>query len=242
MLMLKRTISEPVRIHAVAGRMPARLVILPADPEEHLIDFDEKFWAWWSTDSQDPHTGEPALFGTDTGSSAYAAYRYRSIGDDEWMRFLAVTHAGALEMGLGRDASYELPRSGEKIEVFHLLTLVGRAAAALSYYGAVIQHYRSSGPWEVSLGLIGTGGTLLGGFATGWAEAGHFNHDGRKCSQPNVLIRRELSAWPDKDDALELAYRLGDQMENSWGSRLRRYIAREGPNNGRFDIARYGWR
>lgn len=231
------------QVHSAAGKIPARLVILPADPEGHLIDFDEEFWAWWSKESRDPHTGDLTLFGTETGSSAHAAYRYRSFTEDKWMRYVAVTHAGALEMGLGWDASYELRRSGEEeFEVFHLLTLVGRIAAALSYYGEVIQRYSPAGPWEVSLGLIGTGGSLLGGFATGWAEAGHYNHDGRQCSHPNVLMHRELTSWPDTNDATEQAYRLGDQIENSWGSRLRRYIAREGPNEGKFDIANYGWR
>jgi hypothetical protein len=230
-------------IPPTAGKISVRLLVLPGDPEEHRIDFDEAFLAWWTTESADPHTDGPTFFGTEITFTADAAFHYRSVSEKQWVRYLAVTHAGALEMGLGRDAAYELPRSvGGEVPVFRLLTVVGRTAAALDRYVEVIQRYGTEGPWEISLALIGTRGSLLGDFATGWAEAGHPNHDGRQCAQPNVLMHRELLTWPTRDEAIALAHRLGDQMENSWGGSWRRYVAREGQNKGEFDIVKYGWR
>ena len=92
------------------------------------------------------------------------------------------------------------------------------------------------------ISLIGTDGALLGNFASGWAEVGYLDHDGRRCAEPNVLMRRELHEWPNSDDAKDLAYRLGDQIENSWGeTKWRRYIATEGANTGEFDTGKYGW-
>ena len=64
-------------------------------------------------------------------------------------------------------------------------------------------------------------------------------YSGRKNVEPNVLMHREISAWPDDDDVRELAYSLGDQIENSWGYVYHRYLARDGEYEGKFDVQKY---
>ena len=227
------------RLHPAAEEMRARLLILPADPEEHLIEFDDDFWTWWATDSMDPHTKQSSAFGLESSSLSGAAYRYRGAAD-KWERYVALTHAGALEMCLGWDAVYQLRRQeGGDVDVFRLITIVGRTAAALAHYGEVIQRFHLDGPWEVTLTLRGTRGSLLGDFATGWADVQRPFYSGRKNVELNVLMRRELSAWSDEDGVRELAYRLGDQIENSWGYVYHRYLARDGEYEGKFDVGQY---
>ena len=217
------------RVHPAAEEMRARLLILPADPEEHLIEFDDEFRAWWETDPIDPHTNQPSMFGRESSSLSGAAYRYRGRGDKEWQRYIALTHGAALEMCLSWDAVYQTPRQeGGGVDVFCLLTIVGRTAAALAHYGEVIRRFHPEGPWEISLALRSTRGSLLGDLATGWANMPSPRYLARKSVEPNVLMRREISAWPDDDGVRELAYRFGDQMENSWDFAFHRYLAHDG--------------
>lgn len=61
--------SGPDRPFASAGLaaqvrgFTARLLILPADPEAHVVEFDEAFQQWWLGSFADPLTGRPAALG-----------------------------------------------------------------------------------------------------------------------------------------------------------------------------------
>lgn len=226
----------------VAGTTRARLLVLPSDPEGTSVAFTEDLWAWWAEERTDPHTAKPTLFGLDTTATSSAAVRFRSMGrEDECYRYVALRRDGGLEMGLGKDAVYTITGGFRPIEVFRLINIVGRVAAALDLYAEVISRLGVEGPWEVSLALITTKGTLLGDVAAGWAEAGDANHDGRRCRESSVLLRREVAEWPAGEEALEFAHSIGAEVENAWGSKLRRYLARTGDLTDRFDIDEYRW-
>ena len=91
------------------------------------------------------------------------------------------------------------------------------------------------GPWEVTLALAGTEGSLLGGLAEGWKQPfGGFN-DATPCRDSNVLIRVERDDLPSAEDAREFAFTLGGLIENACGYAIRRFIARTGPLEGQLD-------
>ena len=75
----------------------------------------------------------------------------------------------------------------------------------------------AKGPWEVTLGLAGTQGSLLAGLGEGWLEPHQGFHDAEPCRLPNVLLRRECEHWPRGDEVRELAFAFGAMIENAWG-------------------------
>ncbi|MCH8816057.1 MAG: hypothetical protein IH957_13395 [Chloroflexi bacterium] len=233
-------------VPSVAGKMSTRLIILPEDPEAHVIDFDDQFGTWWKEEPIDPHTGQPSNFGRDEWMTSQASYRYMRRGEHEWKRYLAISHAGGVEMGLGsHEAVYRLNRNtGVEVNVFRLLTIVGRVATVLEYFRAVIERYELSGPWEVTLALVGTENSLLGDFASGYSRPeDQFEDELRRCGERHLLIRREFEVWPgDQGEARAVAYRIADQVEGAWGYALRRYLITQGDNIGEFDAANYHWR
>lgn len=226
------------RIPGVAEEIRARLLILPADPEGHCIRFDQSFWEWWALDPLDPHTNQASRFGVDTSASVDSAYRFRGAAS-QWERFVALAHSGAFEMCLGWDAVFPVTSAQGDVDVFCLLSIVGKIAAALAHYGQVREKFDITGPWEVTVGLRCTKGALLGYFASGWPDVGGPRYVGRKNSEENLLMRREIQKWPEEDGVRELAYELGDQIENSWGFTQQRYLANSGDYAGRFDVGRY---
>ncbi|MCH8816058.1 MAG: hypothetical protein IH957_13400 [Chloroflexi bacterium] len=217
----------------------ARLLVLPGDPELHCIEFDQPFWDLWGVDLIDPHTKRSSTFGNQTAVSAGAAYWYKGYGE-EWERYSAITHAGAFEVCLGWDAFFESnDPQHHGADVFCLVTIVGRTALGLAHYGKIRERFDLKGPWELSLALRGTYGSLLGDFGQGWTDVSNPRYPVRKNVDANVLLRREIQHWPDGDGIRQLAYELGDQIENAWGSVDHRYVAIDGDHTGRFDVAKY---
>ncbi len=167
--------------------------------------------------------------------SSTAAARYEPVGDRLWSRYAAVRHDGGLDVGLGADCG----RRREGGSVVSLLPTVGRIWSYLALYQQVHERIGCAGPWEVSLGITSTADAVLAGFAEGWQEPDSgWKDEISVCSEPNLLFRREVddmtSDWPER-----LAYSLGGQLEDAFGSGLRRFRARTGQFIGQFDRARY---
>ena len=92
------------------------------------------------------------------------------------------------------------------------------------------------------LGVRRTQGMVLCEFGAGWAEPGYaFAADPIVCSEPGLLRSLERVFWPDQVGIQAFAFDVGSWLENAFGSRQRRYLARTGPLEGRFDCARYSW-
>lgn len=225
-------------IPRLAGDIGVRLLILPSDPEACLIEFDQELWDWWLKDRPDPSDGQPTLWGDQHRPTAHAAVRFRGYGRESWMRYIALHRHGGLEVGLGRDGVYQ----GGDRRVFRLLQIVGRAWSTLDLYREVIERFGVEGPWELSLALQGTAGAYLGDLATGWLEPGQDAlHEPRRCVEPGLLLLREITDWPDTGGARHVAFSLGGQIEDAWGSRYRRFIAHDGGLGGQFDTEHYRW-
>lgn len=121
-----------------------------------------------------------------------------------------------------------------------MIGILGRTWASLVQYRAVLERLAPHGPWEVTLAMVRTQGSYLGNVAEGWEEPQNLSdYERLPCVERNILIRLELVEWPQTDDAVrELAFAIGGRIEDAWGSKGRRFLARISANEGRFDVAR----
>jgi hypothetical protein len=224
-----------------------RLLILPADPEANVVEFDNDFWTWWLEDR--PNAFE-ATSRTNWGPrhcpTSDAAVRFDRWTDDRWKweQYLALHRSGALEFALGRIGVHEwLTRQDEvRVRGFHLVPIVGRTWNALALYGRVINEMQVRGPWEASLALTRTSGALLGTVALGWRDFQdwHFESEIPICGEPNVFLRREIEEWPDEDGIQTLAFLFGAMVDDAWGTKSRRFLVHESrEGTGEFDATRY---
>jgi hypothetical protein len=224
----------------IAARLPdlsVRLVILPADPDARRVEFDEAFVAWWMGDFDDPIAGTPMRWGTSYRPSATAAARCEPAGDGAFYRYAAVRHDGGLDVGLGTECGCRNKESA----AFWLLPTVGRVWSACHLYNSVIQRLEVDGPWELTLALRGTRQAVLGGFAEGWEEPEYsFRRAASICEEQNLILRRELPSLGD-DWARSVAFSFGAQIEDAFGSKLRRFKADRGKFAREFDRGKYRW-
>jgi hypothetical protein len=230
---------------SVAPDVGVRLLVLPPDPEAVVVDFDADFWPWWEQDRPNPFGGPPTDWGGRSTPTVDAAARFERYTDDRWRweRYLALHRHGGLEAGMGREVVGVWSRSheGPQARVFRLVPIVGRVWCLLALYAEVIQRYKLGGPWEVSLALRETAGSVFGNVGAGWAEpTDAWPDEVRACPNPNVLIVREVPEWPYEDAARDFAFLLGACLEDTWGVRERRFLARIGDDAGKFDASRYG--
>jgi hypothetical protein len=214
----------------------ARLLILPADPEAILIEFDEDLWSWWLQDRLDPVTDMSMSWGTQHKPSSTAVVRFDSYREEGWESYLALHRHGGLELELGANATYS---TRDKQRGFRLIYMVGHIWGALHLYREVVERFGIEGPWEVSLALQQTAGAMLGNLGHGWAppEASVYNIP--TCLEPGALLRQEIDDWPSGDEIRSLAFTVGGWVEDLWGSRDRRFLARGGDLTGLFDSRQY---
>jgi hypothetical protein len=161
----------------------------------------------------------------------------------DWRHFLALHRSGALEFVLGSlgVAEWEARNEGRQDRGFMLVTIVGRVWVALERYAEIVERYRPSNPWELSLALTRTDGALLGNVAAGWKDfdAWRFG-DAPRCAESNLLIRQEVYEWPDETGRKQLAFEIGSVIEDAWGIKDRRFLAGEKHDGaGEFDVSRY---
>jgi hypothetical protein len=217
--------------------LTVRLVILPADPERRLIEFDKEFWEWWKTGQGSPF-GEPLEDWSRGIPTTNAAVGRQSLSSDRWKwdSYYALYRHGGGDMGLGRDGG-RLVNDGKPL--FFLLRIVGRVWTALHMYETAVVRYKINGPWECSVAILRTLEGRLGDFATGWLDTTDPDENPYRCPEPNLCGRWELEDWPSPEQTQDFAFKIGGWIENSWGMQSRRFIARSGPLEGRFDTSHY---
>jgi hypothetical protein len=174
--------------------LTVRLVILTADPEREVVDFDKEFWSWWKTNRESPFGG-PTDDWERVIATTNAAVRFRWVSNDPWKwdSYIALGRHGGLDMGLGRDGAGAV-QEGKRI--FRLIRIVGLLWTALNLYGLAIERFKINGPWECSVALLGTLGGSLGNFATGWLQYPDPEANPYPCPEPNLWRRWELDGWP----------------------------------------------
>lgn len=213
----------------LAPGVRVRFVVLPAEPDRWLCDFDDGFWTWWDQSRSAPTVGNRSVWWHDARPTSAAAICYRWDRDrNTWTDYLALHRDGGLEVGLGR-AGY-IDRNDRRC--FYLMAVVGRIWMALDLYREVVSHFPVEGPWEVSLALRGTKDAYLGNLAAGWQEPQVTNDpwdEAPICIEDNLLRTSEVMEWPnDADDVKHLAFRFGGFIEDAWGTRRRRFLDSSG--------------
>jgi len=158
-------------------------------------------------------------------------FGYGNSSAGPWNQYLCLRRDGGLDVGLGTQVSWT--RDDDKC--FGLSAIVARVWCSLVVHAALSSVQRAD-PGEVTLALVDTEGSVLGGFAEGWAEPfSGFRSEARQCREANVLLRIELEELPTPENAQDLAFRLGALIENAWGYAICRFIACTGPFEGMFD-------
>jgi len=218
------------------GEPSVRLIILPADPDHHVIDFTHEAYEWWELDKQDPALRRSTSWGPMT-VTAEALVRYEKNGKDQWSRYFGLYRHGGVDMGLGTDGAWGV---GDK-RLFGLVPIVGKIWAVLAAYSEVIQKYKIAGPWEITLALLRTEGTQLSGVARGWRDPLRDGFDMKPCQEKAVFHSRSICAWPEDNELQELAFQIGTVIDNAWGFHQRRFLVNVNGEPSIFDTQHYRW-
>jgi hypothetical protein len=227
-----------------APDVAVRLLILPPDPEAATVELDSKLGEWLKDDHPNPFGGPPTDWGRQTKPSAEAAVRFESYTNEQWNwgRFLALHRHGGMECGMGEEVvgRWNQGEDASEVKVFRLVPIVGRLWCALGLYSEAQEAYGITGPFEVSLAIRGTRGSVLGNLGAGWEEPSDaIALTPPTCPENHVLIRREVEMWPKDEGCHDLAISLGAAIEDAWGVEERRFLARIGDASGSFDTSRY---
>lgn len=215
-------------------RLAVRMLLLPEDPELTTTPTDEgllerlagaaKEW------SAAQRIGNLWGYGKMATAEGACLFGYESSSAGPWNQYLCLRRDGGLDVGLGGRVYWE--RDGAKL--FHLTAIVARLWSALDLHARLSQASQSV-PGEVTLALVDTEGSALGGFAEGWLEPFRgFRDETTRSGESNVLLRIELPL-PVEEGPQDLAFRLGALVDNVWDCAVRRFIARTGDFEGRFD-------
>jgi hypothetical protein len=218
----------------------AQLLLLPGDPEADAIQVDDEFWAWAKNFSVVNLEGGNVRLGTQHVPTAHAAAIVDAHGGRElWNSYVAIHRSGALEYGLGDRGAWERKdRDGNLVRVFNLISIVARTWALLKFGTALRDRTAVDGPFQLTLALHTTGGAFLGDVAEGWAEPLTWENELLGCPEEHLLWHIELPEWPDEPAMQDIAFSVGDRLEDAWGVLQRRYLARVGDRAGRFDVYR----
>ena len=236
---LQRTGVEGFAATGLADRLETpsvRLMLLPSDPEEEVLEFDDAFTTWFeSKRTIDLGDFVVSLPGT-LRRTGHALALVNLFGDEVWGKYLAVYRSGALEYGLGEDGGWRTQgQTAGSRRVVALSAVVARTWAFLYVAGALAERLAMSGPFLLTVAVPNTAGALLGALGEGWAQPGTFRNSTGGCPDAELLWHMELTALPGPDESQALAYAIGDRLESAWGSAQRRYLARAGQFSGRID-------
>lgn len=223
----KDALPEPRGLATKVEELSTRIVLLPRDPFSGDLSFDEEFWSWWSQERPSPFGRSLLWHGS--RPTADAAVKFRSMGES-WSTYLALHRHGGVEVGTG-DAYVG---RGE-VRCFRLGRTVALLWLALDELAGSFERFQADGPWEVLVAFHGTSGAHLGGLGQGWPGPARVVWDAPVCSEPSVVLRRELPEVPTEPDAIgDLALDFGSRIEDAWGIKASRVLDREGEHEGQF--------
>jgi hypothetical protein len=236
---LEQTGDESFATGGLALRLTStsiQMLLLPGDPETEVVDLDEAFSSWLEAQRTIDLDGVMVQLPSTARRTAHAIALADSYGEDSWGSYFAVHRSGALEFGLGTAGGWQgRDRSGDEVRIIALTSTVARAWALFRVADALQERTPVAGPFLFALAVPHAGGALLGALGEGWAQPGDFQNSIGPCRDPQLLWHFELAEVPTGDDAKQVAYSVGDRLEDAWGCSQRRYLARRGQHEGRID-------
>ncbi len=221
-------------------RATFRALLLPEDPEVRAIDFDDEFWGWFEAHTSIEIGRDSYSLGPQTGATAHAAVAFEAWSRNErWRRYAAVHSSGVVELSLGESARWEHRRPEKEVAAFYNLTTMVAGGWALLELGALVyERFAIEGPSMLVEACSDTSGTHLANFGEGWREPTDRGSHDTSCFDAALLWTIELADLGDADTRRAEAFRMGDRLENAWGSKHRRYLARLGEFQGELDVRR----
>ena len=227
-----------------AQDLSVRFLIMPSDPDSLQVRFTNDFWEWWQNPPTDPFGDSITSFGSyhRPGADAAITWESDSRASDVWREYISLSRAGEFEFGLTTSGANSV---GERRYFFLTnivgTNIVGRIWVALSRYALFAQKFSPAGPFEASLAMVDTAGSILCNFATGWRDPlrGNSFDDYPTCTEEHLLFRREVRKWPEAEDCKELSLEFAERIVNSWGIKEPRFLAHSGEWEGKFDVSRY---
>ncbi|HVV12474.1 hypothetical protein [Amycolatopsis sp.] len=228
----------------LAGRLrdpSVQVLLIPADPEAGVVDFDADLWSWLEAQQTVEIDGcAIRLGGNQKWPTAHAATVVNGYGRQEpWNSYLGVYRSGALELGLGTRGGWERKnREGENIRVFHLISTITYAWALLKFSAMLCERVPIGGPWQLTVAVRRTNGAVLGNLGEGWAEPHEFGNYVGACVDQHLLWHMELRDVPGPGEQESLALKIGGRLEDAWGVTQRRYLGHRGELEGRLDVRR----
>jgi hypothetical protein len=205
-----------------------RIRFLPADPLACVVRLDEAAAEWLSERRPSPYGGHDLQLGGSSRATSSAVLRYDQYREEQgWARFTALHRNGGLDYGEGG-----VVRQHRERRAVALRPIVGLIWYLSALQVEAVARWAIEGPFEVSVALVGVDGAVLGGVAEGWRDVDDiFFRGGSACIEPNVLLRVECDGLNPE----ALAYDFGERLENAFGSTERRFLARVGQFEDRFD-------
>jgi hypothetical protein len=217
----------------------SQLLLLPADPGTAEVDLSEEL-SEWLTAQRVVRVEDLAVQLCSTPNIRRTAHALVLTDgyDQTWNSYLGVHRSGALELGLGHAGGWEgRGRDGEAARLVALAPLVARVWALLNVAANFVSSRKPMGPFQLTVG-VRSANAQLGMLAEGWAEPNSFENSVGICPDPALLWHLELAELPDSDGARQVAYSIGDRLEDAWGVAQRRYLAHRGDFQGRLDPRR----
>lgn len=165
-----------------------------------------------------------------------ALVRYALIGAGGWRGFVAARRDGGVDVGLGSVARFTY-RDGSVVAAgtvgYKLFALTHALRVAVETQAALIAKVEPAGvgPIEIDVALPGAGGSVLTGFAEGWANPEHGSDDPVQCLEADPLVRLEVEEWPSAEDTHDLVFRSALRLCNSFGILEARFLPRQGVNS-----------
>lgn len=81
----------------------------------------------------------------------------------------------------------------------------------------VHERHEFEAPLHLAVGVVDTSEALLAILGEGWAEPDDFNNNVGTCREPHLLWHLELPTVPGHSLAREVAFSVGDRLEDAWG-------------------------
>jgi hypothetical protein len=235
---LDRDDREDFATAGLASRLTnvtTQIVLLPADPEADAITIDEMLATSLQARQSIVLDRITVALPGNPRRTAHALALADSY-NEAWNSYLAIHRSGTIEFGLGDRGGWDgQDRSGNPVRLISLTSAVARVWALLRIAAEIHEHHDVAGPFQLTVGIRHTGGALLSTLGEGWAEPGDFQNNLGPCPDEHLLWHIELDDLPNHDGAREVAYRIGDRLEDAWGSRQRRYLAHRGDFAGELD-------
>lgn len=222
--------------------LSVRFLALPRDVDATIVEFDDDLWKWWESKRTTRVETAGVEWGRESRPVSDAVLHFEAAVPDsepsKMDQYLALYRSGAVEFASGWGTATTDSDDGRQ---FLLIATVVRLQAALEVLAEASERWKLTGPWELNLALRTTARGVLANVATGYLEPDNpeLRSKPRRALEPHVLLRLEIENSVTKAQSPVIAERFGGWVENAFGSRSRRFIARKGPREGKLDVGRF---